>query len=242
MLSQEQKLKKLETILRLLDMEAASPDVLKEILRTVTETIKNLKTAYDSAVLILKNKIENELSYSSLEIKKHKQTFELELDKIKNETEKKFSAFDKKFAGEIKNIKETISALPEPKEVDEENIIMRAGFAVESLKKEMKQNFKEIRDEIETLRQESKTTKSKTVSGTMSLPVAHWPLHELFTMNGADTSVTLSAGVSAQGTALIVRYQGQTLDMTTHYTVSGNKISLLFTPENATVISVTYWP
>lgn len=73
--------------------------------------------------------------------------------------------------------------------------------------------------------------------------VSHWPRNEAFTMNGSDTTVTLVQGVGAAGNAIIVRYQGQTLDMGTHYTVSGNVVTLVgFTPEANSIISVTYWP
>jgi hypothetical protein len=87
-------------------------------------------------------------------------------------------------------------------------------------------------------------TRLTSMSGSMSLAVGHWPRHETFTMDGVATSVSLTqGGVGAQGTALIVRYQGQTLDLTTHYTVDGNKITFVgFTPENGTIISITYWP
>jgi hypothetical protein len=80
--------------------------------------------------------------------------------------------------------------------------------------------------------------------GSMGLSVGHWPLHEAFTMDGVATSVSLTqGGVGAAGTACIVRYQGQTLDLTSQYSVNGNKITLVgFTPEADTIISVTYWP
>jgi hypothetical protein len=75
-----------------------------------------------------------------------------------------------------------------------------------------------------------------------SLPLASFPIHEAFTMDGILTSVTLSGGVGAGGNACIVRYQGQTLDMTSQYTVDGNTITLVdFIPEAGKIISVTYW-
>lgn len=132
------------------------------------------------------------------------------------------------------------------------------------LKREMKDSqveldtAEQIRDKLETLDGEErldvkairgleellKKIESKIqTGGSMRQDVTHWARHEAFTMNGSDTSVTLAQGVGAGGTACIVRYQGQTLDLTTHYTVSGNKITLVgFIPEADTIISVTYWP
>ena len=67
------------------------------------------------------------------------------------------------------------------------------------------------------------------------------PIHQSFSGDGSTTSFILTYGVAADGNAIIVRYQGQTQDMTTHYTISGRTLSLTFTPENGTTISVTYW-
>ena len=99
--------------------------------------------------------------------------------------------------------------------------------------------IKGLLEELEELR------KKKVVfgGGGGGFSTAHSPLHESFTMNGTDTSVTLTQAVAAQGKAVIaLRYNGQVQDMTTHYTVDGNKISLTFTPEPTSTISVTYIP
>jgi len=99
----------------------------------------------------------------------------------------------------------------------------------------------------EKLDEISELLKKREVSngsaGIFGAPAANSPLHETFTMNGSDTSVTLSQGVAGQGTALFVRYQGQTLNLTSQFTVNGNKITFVgFIPESGTIISVTYWP
>ena len=112
---------------------------------------------------------------------------------------------------------------------------------LETLKKGSKLEI----DAIENLRKELdelKKVKKSSGGGGGMLSLGHWPRHESFTLNGSDTSVTLTQAVAAQGTALIVRYQGQTLDLTTHYTVNGTKITFVgFVPEVDTIISVTYW-
>ena len=112
---------------------------------------------------------------------------------------------------------------------------------LELLQNEERLNMKAIKGLLETL---EKLEKKKVVYGGGGGGfVAHAPLHESFTMNGTDTSVTLTQAVAAQGNAVIaLRYQGNVQDMTTHYTVDGNKISLTFTPEPNSVISVTYLP
>lgn len=72
--------------------------------------------------------------------------------------------------------------------------------------------------------------------------VGHSPINESFVMDGVATSVILQQGVTAGGNAIFARMQGQLLDMITHYTVSGNKVSLTFTPQAGVTISFTYWP
>lgn len=101
-----------------------------------------------------------------------------------------------------------------------------------------------IRDLREALDALEKRVVKGGGGGSGSPSVSHWPRHEAFTMDGVATSVSLTeGGVGAGGTALIVRYQGQTLDLTTHYTVNGNKITLVgITPSSGDIISITYWP
>lgn len=117
----------------------------------------------------------------------------------------------------------------------------------------------EIRDKIDLLQpdelplvllamqkeiEELKKRGGKGLSGTMAPSIGHWPLHERFTMDGVATTVTLSQGVGAQGTAIFgLRYQGQTQSLGTDYTVNGNKITFVsFTPEAGTIIDISYMP
>lgn len=107
---------------------------------------------------------------------------------------------------------------------------------------EQPQAIVELREEIEKLKKDR--VRGGIMGGTMGLSIGHQPLHQAFTMNGSDTSVSLTqGGVGAFGNACFVRYQGQLLDHSVQYTVDGNKITLVgFTPESGTIISVTYWP
>lgn len=74
------------------------------------------------------------------------------------------------------------------------------------------------------------------------ITAVHAPLHEEFVMNGSDTYVTLSQGVGAAGRAIFgLRYQGQTQNLGTDYTVNGNRIDFVsFVPEADTIIAITY--
>lgn len=65
--------------------------------------------------------------------------------------------------------------------------------------------------------------------------------HETFSGDGSTTSFTLGFNVAVAGNAIIVRYQGQTLDLGSHYTISGRTLATTFTPANNTTLSVTYW-
>jgi multidrug efflux pump subunit AcrA (membrane-fusion protein) len=100
-------------------------------------------------------------------------------------------------------------------------------------------------DGLSELMEDYKETKQKVgkIQGAALTPSpVHWPRHEAFTMNGVDTSVSLTQAPAAAGTAIFgVRYQGQTLDLGDQYTVDGNKITFSFTPINGTTISVSYF-
>lgn len=69
--------------------------------------------------------------------------------------------------------------------------------------------------------------------------MGNW-VHQAFNLTSGTTLVTLSNRVAANGTAAIVRYQGQVLAMNTEYSISGKTITLLFTPSDSTVLDVTY--
>lgn len=79
-------------------------------------------------------------------------------------------------------------------------------------------------------------SKTKTQSGG---GMGNW-VHEQFAVSSATTTVTLSTSVAANGTAIMVRYQGQLLAHTVQYTISGRVITLGFTPEDDTTVDVTY--
>ena len=66
-------------------------------------------------------------------------------------------------------------------------------------------------------------------------------IHETFLGDGLTTSFLLSSNVAASGNAIWIRYQGQTLVHTEHYTISGKSLSLVgITPATGTSIDVTY--
>ena len=64
--------------------------------------------------------------------------------------------------------------------------------------------------------------------------------HQQFSTSASTTSVTLSNNVAANGTALLVRYQGQLLFHGSQYTISGKVITFTFTLDNSTTVDATY--
>jgi hypothetical protein len=62
------------------------------------------------------------------------------------------------------------------------------------------------------------------------------PVKVAFEGDGSTTVFTLPAVPSGEGMALWVHYQGQWLQPTTHYTVSGRTLTLTFTPDDDTYI------
>lgn len=129
-----------------------------------------------------------------------------------------------------------LSRIPKPEKLKldtPDEIVEKVNIAKEKV---LQSSIKDLAETFDSLKRAIRQSGGGGGGGGMSLP-----LHESFSMNGVATSVTLTSNVAAGGNAIIVRYQGQTLDMTTHYTISGKTLSLTFTPENGTTISVTYW-
>lgn len=71
--------------------------------------------------------------------------------------------------------------------------------------------------------------------------MGNW-VHQQFSISSATTSVTVNSKVAASGMAHMLRYQGQFLALNVQYSVSADRktFALLFTPEDNTVIDVTY--
>ena len=139
----------------------------------------------------------------------------------------------------LSEIKPTLSLEDVEKQIPSFGMAIRN--ALELLTGDERLELKAIKGAEEKI-EELKGVRGGGTGGGGMFSAAHFPLHEDFTMNGSDTSVTLSAGVAAGGNAIFVRYVGQMLDMIKHYTVSGNKVSFTFAPEKDQVISITYWP
>lgn len=162
----------------------------------------------------------------------------------------------------ISKLDARIATIQDGKDADEETILGRLTERlpkIEEIENKLPALGERIRDALELLvdeqrlkieaidglREELDALKKKSSGGgAVALPVSHWPIHETFTMDGVATTVTLQQAPAAQGTAIFgVRYQGQTLDMTTHYTVNGNKITLVeITPSSGDIISISYMP
>lgn len=66
------------------------------------------------------------------------------------------------------------------------------------------------------------------------------PVHESLPLTSATTSVSTSARIAANGYALWVFYQGQMVARGVGYTVSGQTISLLFTPVDGTYLDIMF--
>lgn len=66
------------------------------------------------------------------------------------------------------------------------------------------------------------------------------PVHESHSLTTVTTYVDTTSNIAASGYALWVYYQGQMVARGVGYTVSGKRITLLFTPENGTYLDIMY--
>lgn len=240
----------LKQVLSLLNDNKATKDELFEISKLFVDIVKQIK---DSTEDYLENaRKENDDLFEESK-RKYKSEMESMCEKIERALSARIASIkDGKtpvkgvdyFDGVSPDIEEVVlrvlDEIPEPQNLDGLDIRNYLEALPEDDKLEI-EAIRGLRKELDELR---KMKSGSSSGGSIFGGISHTPTHETFTMNGSDTTVTLSQGVAAGGNAIIaLRYQGQVLDMTTHYTVNGNKITFVgFTPENGTIISVTYIP
>lgn len=200
-------------------------DALYTLVRQNEEAQQQKATALETSINQLRSSIRS--LETALNTKKSKAELERDLsdvwDQIGVLTEAMPSAYNDEAVqarlSELSRSLEAIQArLNEPEEEDEEDYVTR--------------------EEMEEMLASVKSVRSQPAN---MPPPDFGPFHESFAMDGSTTSLTLQRGVGAQGTAIMVRYNGQMLDLGDQYTVNGNAIALQFTPTNGTTISVTYW-
>lgn len=92
---------------------------------------------------------------------------------------------------------------------------------------------------FESLLKKTVTSTRERAGGKSGGGMGAW-VHQTFAISSATTTVTLSSKIAANSMAHIVRYQGQVQGYGTHYTISGKVVTLLFTPDDTTVLDVTY--
>ena len=133
---------------------------------------------------------------------------------------------------------------------EEINTLIKSSLPKED--KKIKLDFKEIARGIESLPEKEKLdyyrglkntpTNNNTQSSRGIIKgggMGNWE-HEVFNTSSATTSITLAKNVAANGSAILVRYQGQMLAHGIQYTISGRIITPTFTLGDSTFIEVTY--
>jgi len=217
----------------------------------LTMSIFNAKIA-SLLALVTKNKSETDNKLTGLSGSLNNSVKQL-TELVNSKDEKTRATLDR----ELKYVWEQIKMLVDtmPKEYDESPMHEMLEEIRESIPKidntelnKLKQRLNDLKiKDIDGLEEAlKKLIKQQSKAGTYTTPPAalYRPLHEIFTVNSSTTSVQLSQGVSAEGTAIFVRYQGQMLDLGEHYTVSGNRVTFNNDIEfvDGTTISITYWP
>lgn len=252
----EKNLDKMGKLLSILDEEhlskkdfaAAFAEVLKFSKATATFNREQI-AEYGKQMQVKLQQLQKEIVD---ELYKAKSGLSNEEQRVKKEIESRFAKYEETIQQRLANLKDGESPeieaiiqelkqyLPEPLEdLPIEGQRQHVRDLLEGIEEEKE---KLAIDAIQDLRKELDALKRRPVGGGSGMDVSHWARHEAFTMNGSDTTVSLTQGIGAAGTACIVRWQGQTLDLGSQYTVSGNKITLVdFTPSVDDIISVTYW-
>lgn len=94
---------------------------------------------------------------------------------------------------------------------------------------------------ISNLRQRIQETKSRNLGGGVGGGGMGNFVHQQFDGDGSTTQFTLSSNVANGGNAIVgLRYEGQMQYLGDQFTISGNILTMTFTPENNTKIEITY--
>jgi hypothetical protein len=246
----EKQDKRIADFFNKIDSGAVQPPELIASIKIVMAIIKEKTTSL--LQLITKNKTETDSKLATLSANLN--TSVQQLNELVNSKDSKTRATLER---ELKYVWEQIKMLVEtmPKEYDESPMHEMMEEIKKSIPKidnteldKLKQKLNDLKiKDIDGLEEAlKKLIKQQSKAGTYTTPPAalYRPLHETHTVNSGTTSVQLSQGVSAEGTAIFVRYQGQMLDLGEHYTVSGNRVTFDNDIEfvDGTTISITYWP
>jgi hypothetical protein len=246
----EKQEKRIADFFNKIDSGAVQPNELIASIKIVMAILKEKTTAL--LQLVTKNKTETDTKLATLSA--NLKTNVTQLTELVNNKDSKTRAVLER---ELKYVWEQIKMLVDtmPKEYDESPMHEMMEEIKKSIPKidntelnKLKQKLNDLKiTDIDGLEEAlKKLLKQQSKVGTYTTPPAalYRPLHEKHTVTSATTSIVLAQGVSAEGTAIFVRYQGQVLDLGEHYTVSGNRVTfsgdLGFIDD--TIISVTYWP
>jgi len=246
----EKQDKRIADFFNKIDSGAVQPPELIASIKIVMAIIKEKTTAL--LQLVTKNKSETDTKLATLSANLN--TSVAQLNDLVNSKDAKTRATIER---ELKYVWEQIKMLVDtmPKKYDDSPMHEMMEEIRESIPKidntelnKLKQKLSDLKiKDIDGLEDAlKKLIKQQSKAGTYITPptALYRPLHETHTVNNGTASVQLSQGVSAEGTAIFVRYQGQVLDLGEHYTVSGNRVTfdggINFV--DGTTISITYWP
>lgn len=260
----DNSLQKLQRLLNLMDSDPLTKESFMAAFKAITEKIKADDEANKRLIADLKTLLETRMSQVD---SRYSETDSLSKQTIESLKADIIASLKK---GEL-TIAERLALVKDGEDADEERVAEMAMQMVidrlfipstEDILNDIPQFAERVRDALELLKGDErldaravkglkklikdvakldKSVQEIKGSATTPSPVS-WPRHESFTMNGSDTSVTLTQAVGAAGTAIFgVRYQGQVLDLGNQYTVDGNQINFDFTPINGSTISVSYF-
>lgn len=239
------------------DQEYVTPENVAELFKSVLKVVGELKDQLETRISSTDTQAFEDLQSLLDALDTKEAELKRLVEEAKGSSKTDLSTLAATLRAEIAKVEALIPTLPEPNDLtpfeqrlanveDEVGLIRQAEDIRNRLEllegdERLKTSAIDGLDELmASLREEFK--KVVYVGSGGGLNPAHAPRNETFTMNGSDTSVVLSQGVAADGNAIILRYQGQTLDLGSHYSVDGNKVTLTFTPDASSIISATYWP
>jgi hypothetical protein len=260
-MSELQNLEKIQRLLNLMDEDALTKEQFKSAFDKVMTYVKQIEQNHKTHLERLQGLLTEATEKLSSDIENKAQVSKEDLTKMMDSVQSQLEKDRETIQTRLMEVRDGVDA-------DEDLVVDRAAERVkeelfipttEDLMNDVPSLAERVRDALELLQDDERLDVSaikgieellqdvdgkigKAV-GAISVPSpVGWTKHQSISASSGTTVYSLTEAPGHQGKAAIVRYEGQVLTETTHYSISGTDITLTFDPDNGTKLDVTYWP
>lgn len=250
-----------EKFLKAINSEVLTPEQFKTAFSAVSELVKKNDAETKQMLAQLRDLLNERVG----QIKDNNTS---ELQRIKEQISQSLVQLNQREADLKTAVDQRLAAVRDGLDADEDAVVDRATERVKNelfipttddLLNDVPTLAERIRDALELLRDDDRLDVSaikgiedmlkdidrkigKAVGAIKVPSPVGWTRHQSIACSSGTTVYSLDQAPGHAGKAAIVRYEGQVLTETTHYSISGTDVTLTFDPNNSTQLDITYWP